>query len=196
MVVFACALLAIGSQQLKRDIPNESWEPIFFGNDLKDAQSINGRAKLSDLPALREKVLPKGHIEIRIWQGFGITYLEGYRFYFDGGKWRAWKMEPAIPGRKDLKDKKFLTELKPPTMGWPEFWKGMDKEGVYTLPDFDSLPTKKNTVFDGMSYVVEFQKAGLYRTYCYNNPSYQPRGKEVDSMLSIAILLRKAFPKA
>ena len=47
-----------------------------------------------------------------------------------------------------------------------------------------------------MSYVVEFQKSGVYRTYSYNNPSYQPKSKEVDRMLSIAILLRKAFPKA
>lgn len=194
MISLACAFVALVGPQLTRDIPNATWEPLFFGEP-KDPSSINGRAKLSNLPPLREVLLPKGVIEVRIWQGFGITYLEGYRFRFDGGKWKGWKMEPAIPGRKDLKDKKYLTELKPPTMGWPGFWKTMEKEKIYTLPDFDSLPGKKATVADGMSYVVEFQKAGKYRTYCYDNPTYQPKNwSEVDNMLSIAIALRKAFP--
>ena len=194
MITFAVAILAVGSQKITREIPNASWEPIFFG-DPSDRQSINGRARLSDLPPLREKPLPKGHVEVRFWQGFGITYLEGFRLRFDGGKWRAWKLEPAIPGRADLKHKKFLTELRPPSMGWPGFLKELESDGIYTLPDFDSLPGRKAEIVDGLCYVVEFQKAAKYRTYCYDNPTLQPRTwKEVDSMIRIAMLFRKAFP--
>jgi hypothetical protein len=193
MVCAAFAVLTVGIQ-LSRDIPNATWEHVFFG-DVKDPQSINGRARLSDLPPLREKPLPKGHVEIRFWQGFGITYLEGFRLRFDGGKWRAWKLLPAIPGVKASKEKKYLSELKPPTMGWAAFWKAADAEGLYTLPDFESLPGKKATVLDGMCYVVEWQKAGKYRTYCYDNPTYQPRTfKEVENMLKLASLFRTAFP--
>ena len=194
MIAVACALVAFGPVQISRDIPNASWEPIFFG-DATDRQTINGRAKLSYLPSLRDKLLPKGHSEVRFWQGFGITYLEGFRLRFDGANWRAWKLEPAIPGRVDLKQRKYLTELKPPPMGWQDFWKQMEAAGVFSLPDFESLPGKKTDILDGLCYVVEFQKSNRYRTYCYDNPSRQPRTwKEVDSILRIAALLRKAFP--
>jgi hypothetical protein len=199
MVAVVFALLVVGTQQPAaptRDIPNASWEPIFFGDET-DRQSINGRAKLGGLAPLRSKLLPKGVAEIRVWQGFGITYLEGYRFRLEAGNWRGWKLEPAIPGRKDLKDIRFQSPLKPPTQGWPAFWKAMEAEGLYTLSDFEALPGKKNTVLDGMSYVVEFQKEGKYRTYCYDNPSYQPKNwKEIDNIINIAKLLHQSFPES
>jgi hypothetical protein len=46
-------------QQLKLEIPKESWEPIFF-------REIDKRAKMAELRSLRS-VLPDDDLEARLW---------------------------------------------------------------------------------------------------------------------------------
>lgn len=157
----------------KLSIPDASWPSIFFGID-SDAQTIRGRGKVSKLEDLQRKVLPPGVTEIRVWEGFGITYLEGYRFRQEAGKWRAWWIQPMIPTRTEWKAKNYLLELTEPAQGWAAFWKSLVANGIKDLPDFESLPGRKADVLDGISIVVEFASKGAYRTYMYDNPFRQP----------------------
>ncbi|HJP82335.1 MAG TPA: hypothetical protein VJ835_02415 [Fimbriimonadaceae bacterium] len=175
------------------DIPKASWPAIFFG-EATDTQSIVGRTALSGLPNLQKKGVASGVTEIRIWEGFGLTYLEGYRFRKDSAGIRGWWIQPAQPGRKDWKAKNYLVEFKPPKMGWPEFWKSLEDLKISTLPDFESLDGPKNSMLDGVSYVVEFAQPGRYRTYMYDNP-FSQKGKmpELDNLRNIVRAIHAAF---
>lgn len=172
-MISAIAFLCSVSQKAPTlEIPQDPWVGLFF-NPVTDPQSINGRAKLSGLQDLQKKSQPAGVTEIRIWEGFGVTYLEGYRFRFDGKAWRGWWIQPAQEDKPAWKAKGYLLEFKAPKQGWPTFWKTLMDNHIQSLPDFDSLPGPKATVLDGVCYVVEYTSGGRYRTYMYNNPHSQ-----------------------
>jgi len=154
------------------EIPQDPWVDLFF-NPVTDPQSINGRAKLSGLQDLQKKSQPVGVTEVRIWEGFGSTYLEGYRFRYEGKRWRGWWMQPAQEDKPAWMKQKFLQELKAPNQGWEAFWRTISENQLETLPDFESLPGPKATMLDGICYVVEHSAGGKYRTYMYNNPHSQ-----------------------
>lgn len=182
-----CAVVNGGPQKSPVvDIPQNTWVDVFF-NPVDDPQSINGRAKLSGLQDLQKKSQPVGVTEVRIWEGFGVTYLEGYRFRLEGNRWRGWWIQPALKDRADWKAKKFLHEFKPPQQGWQAFWKTLADNDLATLPDFSSLPGEKPTFLDGVSYVVEYTSGGRYRTYHYDNPHAQrgdwPELKKVKAII-------------
>lgn len=171
--LIATAVLGLSLQKPPLlDIPQDPWVDLFF-NPITDPQSINGRAKLSGLLDLQKKSQPVGVTEVRIWEGFGTTYLEGYRFRFEGKRWRGWWMQPAIEDKAVWKKQNYLQELKAPKQGWDAFWKTMTDNRLATLPDFESLPGEKATMMDGICYVVEYTAGGKYRTYMYNNPHSQ-----------------------
>lgn len=173
VIAIAVALLSPSLQKPPvLDIPQDPWVDLFF-NPATDTQAINGRAKLSGLQDLQKKSQPAGVTEVRLWEGFGVTYLEGYRFRFDGKSWRGWWLQPAREDRPAWKANNYVVELKAPKQGWQAFWKGLMSNDLPTLPDFESLPGPKATILDGVCYVVEHTSGGKYRTYMYNNPNSQ-----------------------
>lgn len=191
-LALSVALLAV-QPQITLDIPNASWPEIFFG-ETTDRQSIRGRALLSNLPDLQRKRLPSGALEVRIWEGFGLTYLEGYRFRRENGWWRGWWIQPALENRATWKAKSYLMEFKPPQQGWESLWNDLSKRNIAALPDFDSLPGPKATVLDGVCYVVEYVTPGTYRTYMYNNPQSQTgKWPELTNLRAIVLAIHDAF---
>lgn len=189
----SAVLFVLVLQVPKLDIPNTGWVDIYFGQEA-DAQSIRGRSQVSGLPNLQRKAVPSGVTEIRVWQGFGLTYLEGYRFRHENGKWRGWWIPPLAPNKKPMKAANFLLDLKAPKVGWDSFWKRLDENGILTLPDFESLPGPKQTIHDGVSYVVEVARSGAYRTYMYDNPNDQPdRWTELGKLKAIVKLIHDSF---
>lgn len=175
------------------DIPTSGWAELFFV-PVTDPQSINGRAKASNLQDLQKKGLPVGVTEVRIWEGFGLTYLEGYRFRYENKRWRGWWIQPLRKDRPAWKATNYVLEFKPPEQGWDAFWKAMVSNDLPTLPDFKSLPGDKNDVLDGVAYVVEYAVTGKYRTYLYSNPQSQ-RGNwpELQKLRTIVKEIHNSF---
>lgn len=162
-----------------------------FGTD-RDRRTIRGRAKLSKLVDLQEIVLPPGDLEIRLWDGFGITYLQGYTLRKTGSKWSAAFLPAAMP-RFAAHD--YKVPMSAPKSGWNRFWNALAHEGILTLPDASTLKDDLNggIIRDGVSYVVEVNKDGVYRTYMYSNPA-EHKWPEAKRIVKIAELFYKELP--
>lgn len=159
-------------KQLKLEIPNAPWEPIFFN-------SINERAALAELNDLRSTVLDNDDIEIRVWCGFGVSALNGYAIKRRGGEWSAVRIPPVNPNDPRSLKVFFVT----PKSSWQQLWGRLTNEGLLTLPDSSRLP-KDPSFLDGVSYVVEINMNLTYRTYMYGNPEKQ-KSPEARQMVEI-----------
>lgn len=170
--MFASALSGIGAPQ-KLDIPRATWEPIFF-------EAIDSLTKTASWPRLRQADVPTSTLKVRVWVGFGLTPLEGFRMRRVGGSWTAHHVREGFVDKRPLE----LHEVKPQS-GWEDLWKKIEALGILTLPDSSSLPNE-SMVLDGVSYVVEISDGRSYRTYQYGNPQYQkwPEAKKIIAIVS------------
>jgi hypothetical protein len=160
---------------------NSGWEEIYF-------ESIDERAKIAGLSNLRTLVLPEGDLEVRVWNGFGNTALEGFVMKRSAGQWAAIHLD-GIHSR--LPRNKYQRKLHPPKSGWEECWTRLVDAGLLTLPDASQLGDEPMFA-DGMSYVVEYKVDGNYRTYEYSNPEYHDRD-EAKRMLEISNIIFEEF---
>lgn len=186
LVALACApaspqgeLAPAGGPKLV--IPKDIWEPIFF-------ESINRRARQSELSDLRKVVLPPGDLEVRLWEGFGLSKLEGYVLKRKGGRWQAIWLQPALPR---FAKGKYMRSLGKPKSGWERLWGDLTEHGLLTLPDSSELKEER-LILDGTSYVVEINREGVYRTYQYGNPDLQ-RWPQAKQMLAIVGVIDREF---
>ena len=69
-------------------------------------------------------------------------------------------------------------------------WQRLQDAGILTLRDAASVGCSAG-VADGMSYVVEFNHDGMYRTYLYDNPGYA-KCDEAQRMIRIGNLISEA----
>ena len=168
-------------KELQLDIPKDGWEPIFF-------KSINKRANISNLKTLRADTLPENDLEVRIWHGFGLTALEGFVLKRAAGQWSAIKLEGIHPGLPQSEYQKILAA---PKSGWELSWQRLEEAGISTLPDASAIGCSA-MMNDGMSYVVEFKRRGIYRTYLYDNPSYA-KCDEAKQMIKIGNIVSEEF---
>jgi len=171
------------TSQFKSIVPDASWERISF-------QSINERASLANLSTLRME-LKKDDLELRIWNGFGLTALEGFVLRRNAGQWSAIHLDgihPKLPREKHQKD------LPAPKSGWNEFWRKLVEMGIFTLPDAYEIGCS-TFMLDGMSYVVEINHEFTYRTYMYDNPSYA-KCEQARRMISIGNFIAEQFDVA
>lgn len=160
-----------------RDIPKARWEPIYF-------RSIDKLSGMVEWRPLRELALPADTFEVRIWIGFGIGPLEALSIRREGSAWsgrhvihRLWTPGPVA--------------VRPvtPKSGWNQLWIRLVRLGLLTLPDSSTLPKSESRVADGVSYVVEINKDGHYRTYMYGNPQYE-KWLEAKRMIEIVETLQ------
>lgn len=185
------AFLLLALQTPIVEMPSESWSGYFYGS-VKERQTILGRANLSGYADLRKHLLPKGDEEVRIWMGFGITYLQGMILRKKAEKWSATRLLSALPNRPKSRWAKAYVA---PKSGWATFLTKAETLGLWTLPDDSTLPQKdRKEVMDGFSYVVEIQREGKYRAYQYDNPEYQTQWPESKRILAIGKLLEQEFP--
>jgi hypothetical protein len=145
---------------LQVNLPKSGWVPIFF-------EAINRRASIAGLSDLRTTALPNDDLEIRIWHGFGLTALHGFILRRSSATWSA----VYLGGGFTDSTSEHTRELQPPKSGWEQFWQSLQTAGISSLPDADELQCNPG-VNDGMSYVVELNSQGTYRTYMYENPSF------------------------
>jgi hypothetical protein len=160
LVAFVLSVVAAveDAGNFQRDIPRATWEPIFF-------RSINYLTRKIGWEPLRDKPVPADSLEIRIWVGFGLTPLEGFRLRRDGNQWSAQHVIDAAPETKSA-------DIHPvvPKSGWTFLWSKLSELQLLTLPDESALPPAKDYFMDGESYVVEINRDNAYRTYEYGNP--------------------------
>lgn len=167
-------------KQLKLEIPDAGWEPIFF-------RSINERAAVSKLNDLRSTVLTGDNLEVRVWCGFGVTALTGYVIKRAGAKWSALKLAPVNPNSPVSRTDFPIT----PKADWPTLWKRLTDNGILTLPDSSRLPGDI-TLRDGVSYVVEINMNLTYRTYMVRSPEHA-KTHEAAQMIEIVRILQQEF---
>jgi hypothetical protein len=166
----------------KFDIPRATWEPIFFG-------AIDSLSKTAGWTRLRQANLANGALEIRVWVGFGLTPLEGFRLLREGSRWTAYHVKEGFGDKQPLEHR----EMKPQG-GWDALWRKIEALGILTLPDSSSLPDEA-MVFDGVSYVVEISDGRSYRTYQYGNPQYQKWPEAKKSTAIVTALYEELVPK-
>lgn len=175
-------------REVRFDIPAAGWVPIFFEATGLASMSIDERARVAGLMNLRRE-LPAHDVEVRVWLGFGLTPLEGVVLRRAGGVWSATHLAGthdrlARPGAHER-------ELPPPRSGWDGCWQRLVGAGLLTLPDAAAIGCGTG-INDGMSYVVETNADGLYRTYLYDNPDYS-ECEQAERMLDIGDYLADEF---
>jgi hypothetical protein len=168
-------------KELQLNIPNSIWEPIFF-------KSIEERAELSNLRTLRESPLRDDDLEIRVWHGFGVTALQGFILKRAAGQWSAIHLNGIRAG---LPPHEYQKLLQPPKSGWDLCWQRLQATSILTLPDASAIGCSGG-LNDGMSYVVEYNRDGVYRTYMYENPDYA-RCDEAKRMIEIGSIISEEF---
>ena len=168
------------ANQFKLIVPNTTWEPIFF-------RSINERARLANLSSLRT-ALPENDLELRTWNGFGVTALEAFVLRRSAGQWSAIHLDGIHP---KLPREKYQRQLLAPKSGWNECWRKLLELGIFTLPDAVEIQCS-TLVNDGMSYVVEINYELTYRTYLYDNPGYA-KCEQAQRMISIGGFIAEQF---
>lgn len=168
------------SNHFRLVVPKASWERIFF-------QSIDERAGIAKLPSLRT-ALPHGDLELRIWNGFGVTALEGFVLRRSSGKWSAIHLKGIRP--PEPKDE-YEKQLGAPRSGWEECWRKLVEMEILSLPDAQEIQCSTQ-VNDGMSYVVEINYENTYRTYRYDNPSVA-KCEQAKQMMAIGNFIADEF---
>ena len=159
------------------EIPDDHWVAIYF-------ESIDEVAGKVGLAPLKEKTLPEDSIEVRFWQGFGLSSLVGTQLCRTGNNWRA------VRFTSDWSED-FTYEALPiePPEGWSKFWTKLETFDIRTLPDASTLKGEV-LAFDGVSYVIEISDGDSYRTYMYSNPQIQ-HWEQARKIESIADAMRE-----
>lgn len=168
-------------EMLRLEIPNATWEPIFF-------ERINERAERANLTSLRSTAMRDNDLEIRVWIGFGLSALEGFVIRRQSSQWSSLYLRPV--SQQHPQGESATTPVVPQS-GWERLWQRLTDEQILTLPD-SSLLRDEVTINDGQSYVVEINTNGVYRTYMYSNPQEQ-RWPEARRIIEISNILHSEF---
>ena len=169
--------ISIYAGEFQRDIPAASWEWTFF-------RDINALTTRAGWQPLREHGLPAGSLEVRVWIGFGVTPLEGFRLRRDGSTCTAFHVLDSIKKSQPAQVKSVS-----PRSDWDALWKRLFELHLLTLPDSSLLAQDETMILDGESYVVEVNSGDHYRTYEYSNPQFRAL-PEAKDMVEIVDVLR------
>ena len=148
------------------------------------------------LRPLRERSLPSGSRELRIWIGGGITIPEDlYRIRIDNGKvtgqWiRYWDRKGRFEWRSEVSQGAMMrytfdgvcdrigtagnvdacVTRFTKTPEWASLLRRVEADSVWTLPDQSEMPPDSIMVMDGYAISVEARDGATYRHYGYANP--------------------------
>lgn len=142
---------------VKINLPNASWEPIFF-------KEIDRVSALANLNPLRTVNVNDDDIQVRIWRGFGLDPLEGVVLARTKGIWRGKHIRALYNKDETLAE---AIKLMPPKSGWQPLWQSITEKGLLTLPDPSEINCEDHDGLDGTNYVVEINQNNTYRTYRY-----------------------------
>jgi hypothetical protein len=167
-------------QTLQLDIPDSPWEPAFF-------TALEERTRAVGLSSLRTVLLPENDLEVRFWHD-RLEIVSGVVIRRTGQEWSAswiYQVEDSRPSSARL------VALDQPKSGWEVFWKNLVEGGILTLPD-SPRPQCPTEALDGISYVVETNVDGKYRTYMYSNPQLM-KCAEAKQLLQLDEMIRQEF---
>jgi len=129
----------------------------------------------NDLPKLSMVALPAGEVEVRFWIVPSFGKAKGVVLRNDGSATRALVIDAS--GTRTASVSRAA-------------WEKVIELGVLTLPDESALASDGKYILDGVMYVVEVQRDGVYRTYSYGNPS-DHEYREATQVLAIAHVLAR-----
>jgi hypothetical protein len=155
------ATVVQNEQAVRLEIPNASWEPVFF-------KALDERTTEINLPSLRTVLLPEPDLEVRIWYDGRPDIINGVIIRRRAARWSA------VGIRQTNNRQPFAVKqeaLAVPKSGWESVWKKLVSVGILTLPDGSGLKCHSG-VLDGGGYVVETNVDKIYRTYRYDNPQF------------------------
>lgn len=141
--------------------------------------SINKQTKLAGLSPLEGVKLSPNNIEVRIWHGFGLFVPQGLIMKRIDGQWFA-KLTASSSQK-----------IGQPKSGWEPCWIRLTNAGLLKLPDATQLG-KEPVDPDVLSYVVELNVGGEYRTYHYTYPEASEH-EEAKQMIQIGEIIADEF---
>jgi hypothetical protein len=120
---------------------------------------------VAGLQELRTISLPKEDQEVRIWRGFGLGNLEGVILSEHAGTWSA---KHVVADDSLRPTGATVTELPEPRHGWPQMKADMSS----ALLNSFSASCGEEAQVDGIGYVIEVNKDGIYRTARFPDSSH------------------------
>jgi len=182
-------------------IPDATWVPIYF-------DTFDRAARAAGLTPLRNKNLPPGSREVRIWTGLAIGEPKRmYRFVIQddtvGGEFifhwgvdddrdhdlMIHSLDGACRGFTRRLGAGVCRAVFDTTPDWHGMYQEAKSAGLWTLPDPSALPDDSTMVWDGWIMTVELRVGDQYRTYQYDNPAARD-WPEADSALHVARSIR------
>ncbi len=149
---------------------------------------IDWGVKEGGLGKLRETVLPKNDLEIRIWF-VSFARQSGLVIKKSDESWTATYIDSKYLGENQSPK----TILIDPKSSWQNVWRKLTDAEILTLPDSSEIENYPgDMVRDGFSYIVEINKNQVYRIYEYANPNWGDsfEGKQ---MVKISKIIAEEF---
>ena len=117
------------------------------------------------LPDLRRPLPDSGDVELRLWEGWGLTGITLLRLRRMGGHWSAERY--VIDRRQDWRPGPL-----PDSVDWAARWRQTVAAGLFELPRWPSRPLKdqERVIEDGTLWLVEAQRGGHYWLAEADNP--------------------------
>jgi hypothetical protein len=145
---------------------------------------IRESAEKLGLKELNAGILPKGDLELRVWELPSFLPPQGFVLTRTNGQWKG-----SLLRRTEGGEAGNSASIYPePEIGWEEFWRRLVKENILTLPDAHCL-RDYSFGLDGTGYVIEINLNGVYRIYSYWSPSLQLVIPESKQMWQIICLI-------
>ncbi len=143
----------------------EVLRPDKAGTKPRFAEVIDEKIKATGIGRLRNSVIGKDDIELSVWNGFGLTTLEGYVLKREKGAWSGRRLyEDYVRGEFVVR----IVSVETPHIGWEALWVALKTRRVLSLPDAELIKCN-GKMQDGFTIVVEIRKGQDYRTYAYEN---------------------------
>jgi hypothetical protein len=141
---------------------------------------VRAAAFRAGLPDLESTELPSGDLELRLWDGFGLTGIHGLILQRTRGEWRASLVEPRSDGGYTLRHV-------PDTTSWAARWAEAVNAGILNV---DPMAERMDGAVarDGSAVVLELLEAGRYRT-AGSDAVDAPCGTDGRRLLAIAEVL-------
>ena len=161
---------------------------VDYGWKAEKFSRIDERIRIAGLQNLEASRMSPQDLEIRIWHGFGLVIPKGLVLKRTAGNWTA-NYLASVSKTKHQRDSERI--IKEPGSGWQFCWSRLTNAGLLTLPDATQLG-REPVDPDVLSYVVELNIGGEYRTYHYSYPEASEH-REAKQMIEIGDIVAEEF---
>ena len=168
------------NQKPKLIIPDAKRDEIFtrFANPITDKY---------ELPKLRQTILSKDDLEIRVW--FSASEIDGFILKRSDNEWNAIAIKEidcrnyGYPKDRSYQTGKF--NLSSPKSGWESVWQNLIDAEILELSYSDYI-----SMIDEGSYKLETNTGGIYKIRFYGS---KEKSREADQMRKIGEIIAEEF---